>query len=293
VLRTLRESDVDVVVAVYAEAWGAARPIDRVELLAWLRNPAIAADALRVIEVDGTVVGYGDVSVENDEVALEVAAPGCWPVFLGWAEDVARRYGARRVRTLSYGGTELGEAAAARGYRLWRSNYTMTIELDDVLPHVPAAPAGLVVRAFHREDTEPLRRALNEVFASDPFFIRATPERFREFYLRARAADPSLWLLAWDDDDLAGFVLAFPERPGEPDVGAVHSLGVRQLYRHRGIGELLVLLAFRRLHERGLRRVALGVDASNQTGALRLYERVGMHVTHQADNWVLDLPSPP
>jgi mycothiol synthase len=292
VLRALRAGDVDAVVAVYKEAWGDARPIDRAELRTWLRNPAIATDALQVIEVNGTVVGYGDMSVENDEVALEVAAPGHWSTFLDWGEGAARRTGAARVRVLSYRGTDLGEAAAARGYRLWRSNYTMTIELDDTPPHVPADPAGIKVRPFREEDTERLRTALNEVFASDPFFVQATPERFREFYLHARAADPSMWLLAWDADDLAGFVLAFPERPGEPDAGAVHSLGVRQRYRHRGIGEFLLRLAFRRLHEHGLRRVALGVDASNQTGAVRLYERVGMHVTYRADNWVLDLPFP-
>jgi ribosomal protein S18 acetylase RimI-like enzyme len=33
----------------------------------------------------------------------------------------------------------------------------------------------------------------------------------------------------------------------------------------------------------------LGVDASNETAAVRLYERVGMHIARQADNWALDL----
>jgi ribosomal protein S18 acetylase RimI-like enzyme len=38
-----------------------------------------------------------------------------------------------------------------------------------------------------------------------------------------------------------------------------------------------------------VRRVGLGVDAENETGALRLYERVGMTVARQSNNWVLDL----
>jgi ribosomal protein S18 acetylase RimI-like enzyme len=35
--------------------------------------------------------------------------------------------------------------------------------------------------------------------------------------------------------------------------------------------------------------VRLGVDAENETGAVRLYERVGMQVVRRQDNWVLEL----
>jgi ribosomal protein S18 acetylase RimI-like enzyme len=37
--------------------------------------------------------------------------------------------------------------------------------------------------------------------------------------------------------------------------------------------------------ERGKQAVALGVDAENATGAVALYERVGMHVVKQSDTW--------
>jgi ribosomal protein S18 acetylase RimI-like enzyme len=39
----------------------------------------------------------------------------------------------------------------------------------------------------------------------------------------------------------------------------------------------------REFHRRGERRAALGVDAANPMGAVRVYERVGMHVVFQAD----------
>jgi ribosomal protein S18 acetylase RimI-like enzyme len=35
--------------------------------------------------------------------------------------------------------------------------------------------------------------------------------------------------------------------------------------------------SFAEFYRRGMRRVGLGVDAQNLTGALRLYERAGMH----------------
>jgi ribosomal protein S18 acetylase RimI-like enzyme len=53
-------------------------------------------------------------------------------------------------------------------------------------------------------------------------------------------------------------------------------LGVLKPYRGRGLAQLLLRRAF--VHYRDLGRAAtlLSVDASNETGAVALYERVGM-----------------
>ena len=66
------------------------------------------------------------------------------------------------------------------------------------------------------------------------------------------------------------------------DWGWVGSLGVRDGWRRRGIGESLLLTSFAEFHRRGERKVALGVDVQNPTGATRLYERVGMRVFWEA-----------
>jgi ribosomal protein S18 acetylase RimI-like enzyme len=84
-------------------------------------------------------------------------------------------------------------------------------------------------------------------------------------------------------------VLAFPERGGDRELGWIQSLGVISRYRRRGLGEALLRSAFRELHARGMRAVGLGVEAENATGALRLYERVGMRQVSRLDNWILDL----
>lgn len=287
--RPLREDDADDVVAIYRSAFGDARPIDAGQLRSWIRNPEVEPDSLRVLELNGRVVAYGDISIEQDAVALEVAAPGRWQSFLEWAEDAARSSRLPRVRVLSYGGSELAEAAESRGYRLWRSSYTMQIEFGEAAPETSPRPPGIQLRPYRPGDGELLRAALNEAFANDPFFHEATPNYFREFYLHARGFDPSLWLLAWQSMELAGFILAFPERNGDTTLGWVESLGVRPSWRRVGLGESLLRASLRELHSRGQRAVALGVDGSNETGALRLYERVGMTVQRQADNWALDL----
>lgn len=289
VFRPLRENDADAVVAVYDAAFGEQRPIDAGEIVGWFRNSELKSDWLRVVEVNDRVVGYGDILVTDDAVAVEVAAPGHWDVFLDWAEETARAEDVPLVRVFFPAGHELADVLASRGYRYWRSAYTMQIELGEVAPGIPATPGGIDLRTYQDSDVELLRNALNEAFEEDPFHEEATPEKFRAFYLNARGFDPSMWLLAWDDDELAGFVLAFPQRLGDPDLGGIEVLGVRPAWRRRGLGRLLLSAAFSRLHALGLRRVALGVDAGNETGALKLYEGMGMRVVRQGDNWVLDM----
>ncbi len=288
-LRRLQESDAEQVVALYRMAYGDARPIDAAEIASWLRNSEIDPEHLRVLEIDGRVAGYGDIAIDNDEVALEVAAPGHWRTFLEWAEDSARSGRVSRVRTLSYAGRGLSRAVERRGYRLWRSAYTMHIVFDSAPPDAPRLPSGISLGTYRDNDAESLRAALNEAFASDPYFHEASPADFREFYLHHRGFDPALWLLAWDGAELAGFVLAYPERVGDTSLGWLESLGVRPRWRHHGLGQALLRAALRALYARGLRAVGLGVDAENETNALRLYERVGMRVARRQDNWVLDL----
>ena len=52
-----------------------------------------------------------------------------------------------------------------------------------------------------------------------------------------------------------------------------------------GLGEALLRESFALFAERGKRAAGLGVDAENTTGAVALYERVGMHVVRRSDTW--------
>jgi ribosomal protein S18 acetylase RimI-like enzyme len=49
-------------------------------------------------------------------------------------------------------------------------------------------------------------------------------------------------------------------------------------YRQRGLGQALLRHTFAEFASRGFDAVGLGVDAENPTGAVRVYERAGMHV---------------
>ena len=68
-------------------------------------------------------------------------------------------------------------------------------------------------------------------------------------------------------------------------MGFVGAIGVLRPWRRLGLGRALLLHAFVELYRRGERRIGLGVDAENATGATRLYESVGMRVAWQADTY--------
>ena len=93
--------------------------------------------------------------------------------------------------------------------------------------------------------------------------------------------DPTLCFLVRADDRVAAAEMC-RQRFG---MGFVGSIGVLGPWRRLGLGRALLLHGFAELYRRGERRIGLGVDAENPTGATRLYESVGMHVAWQADTY--------
>ena len=64
---------------------------------------------------------------------------------------------------------------------------------------------------------------------------------------------------------------------------------MRRQWRKRGVGYSLLKHAFAAFHADGRKRAGLGVDSQNLTGALRLYERAGMRVQRQFDQYEKEL----
>ena len=89
--------------------------------------------------------------------------------------------------------------------------------------------------------------------------------------------DSALWAIAWDGDQIAGFSL----NRFRMGIGWVGTLGVRRPWRKKGLGLALLQYSFGEFYKRGNPTVGLGVDASNPTGATRLYQRAGMHVASE------------
>jgi mycothiol synthase len=178
------------------------------------------------------------------------------------------------VAVFAMAGTELARILEGRGYARTRTFFRMTIDLADGYP-ASSTPEGIEIRPFrHGEDDREVHATIAESFAGH---FRFAPEPHEEWVARRMGHpnfDPSLWLVAWEGESMAAAILAFQFG----DLSWVRELGVREAYRGRGIGKALLLASFRIFEERGSKRVSLGVDAGNATGATELYERAGMRV---------------
>jgi mycothiol synthase len=286
-LRELREEDAEQVAALFVAAFGGARKLDAHEVASWLRDPDLSHENLRVVEEDGRIVGYGDVAPRGDILFADLAAPGRWDQLIDWAEGQVAALGLKTASLYAPHEHELAHIAEARGYEKRRESLTMEIGFDALPP--PGDFGGLELRTYRDDDHDAVIAALNDAFSEDPFSQEVTDARFRERFLGRHDFDPTLWFLAWDGNDLAGFALDYPQLGTEAGLGHVNWLGVRKPWRRRGLAEALLRQSFRELYARGQRRTALGVDAENVTGALRVYERVGMHATHRFGTWQKDL----
>ena len=284
-LRELRAADADEVAAILSQ--NPQRRIDAEEVRSWLHHAAIDPEDLRVLVEDGRPVGYVDILVREDVVYADLAGSGREDALLDWVEARALEKGASKARaSASEGQDELASLLERRGYARIRSGFEMTIELGDDPPQAPEWPDGVGLRAYRHPEDEQLAYDLQEEAFQDAWDWRPeTLEEWRDYQVKARGFDPSLWFFASAGDEPAGVILAFPERVGEPDLGWISILGVRRPWRRRGVAEALLRHTFAALHARGVRRVGLGVDAESPTGATRLYERVGMSVRSRSDTW--------
>jgi mycothiol synthase len=170
------------------------------------------------------------------------------------------------------------------GYQPIRYHWRMEIVLKNP-PEAPKFPEGIEIRPFIKGEHDiAVWQAQNEAFRDHWGSHDITFEEWKRNKFDDPEFDPSLWAIAWDGEQVAGFSLN-RYRMG---IGWIRTLGVRRPWRKRGLGEALLLHSFGEYYRRGLPTIGLGVDAHNPTGATRLYQKVGMypaseHVTYEKE----------
>lgn len=273
------------------------------DVRSWFSSPDLdpAADACVAALADGSIAvyadlggGYGDPPRLWLDLRVRPSYEEVGPPLFALME--------RRARERSGAGALLRAIAAERdtatarmledaGMRVVRSSFRMTIELGDAELPQPEWPDGIAVRTFDpAEGDEPVFEAHQDGFA-DHWEFHPTPlAEWRHWTVGHPDHDPSLWFLAEDGDEIVALCLCRRQEIGQPDMGWVNILTVRQRWRRRGIARALLLHAFATFRERGKLQVGLGVDAENTTGAVDLYEGVGMRVARRHDTYekVLD-----
>jgi mycothiol synthase len=254
---------------------------------------------------DGALCGYLGVGADppfSRVSVLGIVALACHGQGLGAAivaenERRARRFlelaaPSRRVALHSETLAEeprVAELLAGRGYREVRRVWLMRIEFE-ARPPVPAPVPGIEMHNLRPDtDARPVFEAHREAFADTWRAAEETFESFRHYLLSGDWFDPSLCFVAWAGPEVAGYLTAVDASEEDPRRGYAQVLGVSPRYRRRGIGEALLRHSFRALAERGKRGCDLHVDAESETGAVRLYERVGMTANPRFATWEKEL----
>ena len=175
--------------------------------------------------------------------------------------------------------TQAGTHALLRnaGYEPIRYGYDMVRPTLDEIPDVPM-PEGLEVRPAERGQYRAIWEANNEAFR-DHWGEHDESEASYQRFLDWPEAEPELWRVAWDGDQVAGLVLNSVDHAGNEQFGRqrgwLDSVSVRRPWRRRGLARALIARSLAAFRERGMTSAGLGVDTENPTGALQLYESLG------------------
>lgn len=250
-------------------------------------------DAILIETADGRVVGYEEFSNGHKHAILhtdgyvhrEFMGRGIGTTLLRTIQKRALEEMALAepdVRVSIWSGIDNRDPASHalhqnEGYQPLRYHWRMEIKLDGP-PQEPTFPEGIELRPFIKgEHDVAVWQAQNEAFRDHWGSHDMTFEEWKHSRFDDPEFDPTLWPIAWDGDQVAGFSLN-RYRMG---IGWIRTLGVRRPWRKRGLGEALLLHSFGEFYRRGMKTIGLGVDAQNPTGATRLYQKVGMHAASE------------
>lgn len=257
--------------------------IDVHEVDGWLSTIALDTNTW-LFEEDSALVAAGFAQIHGEKGVLAGAVRpdkrgrGYGSTVVSLAEQRLAEEGAPRLHGWTLAGDELAsELFRLRGFTEVRRFWDMEIDLGDE----PPAEPPVAVDSFAPDEGRAFHAALEEAFVDH---WEPHPEPFESWWGRQVGRsnfDPTLWFVIRDGDEIAA--IARNEIRGSG--GYVGTLGVRRPWRGRGYAKALLHHSFGEFHRRGLRRVTLGVDAENPTGATRLYESVGMHAAREDIVW--------
>jgi len=306
-MRPARPSDAETLTTMFnadSERILGVREHDVDNLLTEWRTPGfdLDRDTCVIVDPSGKPAGYAEVW-DIDPPHVRIWAWGCvdpaqrcrgiGSALVAWQDERGRtalaqapagsRVSLRQmISTRDESGLQL---LASAGYAAIRRNYRMKIDLNGSLPE-PVWPAGVTLRTFDADqDLVPMVEATRSAFRDHWGYVESPLDSdvadWRHVLTEEKSFDASLWFLATAGSDIVGVSLCSAMEPEDPDLGYVNTLGVVRAWRRRGVALALLHHSFHELGCRGKRRVALHVDGSSLTGAVRVYERAGMRVDQE------------
>lgn len=186
--------------------------------------------------------------------------------------------------------TQVGARALldAEGFEINRWFFLMRRPTLDDIPEA-SLPEGIEIRPVRPDHHRAIFDAEFEAFR-DHWQPHDYDEAEFESLHKKADVDTSLWVVAWDGDEIAGvvqnWIWAEENRRLGVKRGWLEHISVRRPWRRRGLGRAITAESLRRLRAAGMGDAMLGVDAENPTGALGLYEGLGFEVDQRASAYV-------
>ncbi|HZJ50581.1 MAG TPA: GNAT family N-acetyltransferase [Actinomycetota bacterium] len=165
-----------------------------------------------------------------------------------------------------------GDLLRAAGFEPTRYFWHMELSLGAERPRPPTPPDVEITPFLLEQDEGDVHSVLEIAFEKHWGAAPIAFEKWLQESVQMPWFDPSLWFVARSKGEIVGVLVGRIEHGR----GFVDDLGVLEAQRGRGIGAALLDTSFTAFEERGLSLARLNVDAANETGAVRLYERVGM-----------------
>ena len=154
---------------------------------------------------------------------------------------------------------------------------------------VASPPAGITIRGYRPgADDRAVHRVIDDAFSEWPDREPRPFEEWVPFSIGRETFSPELSALALDGDRIVGAAIVLDY--DNADDGYVHQLAVHREYRHRGIARALLHRAFAGFARTGRHWCTLSTNS--YTGALSLYERVGMRIRHSYTHYAKELGRP-
>jgi mycothiol synthase len=190
-------------------------------------------------------------------------------------EQASASGGGRLVLWVERVDEALDATAHAFGFAPWRDLFQMRCAL-------PAEPTDLPVRPYTPADADAFLTVNNRAFAWHPEQGGMTHDGLAE-RVGQPWFDPAGFLLHEREGRLAGFcwTKVHPADPvmGDPPMGEIYAIAIDPDFHGQGLGKPMTLAGLAWLAEQGLEVGMLYVESDN-TAAVRTYERIGFTVHH-------------
>ena len=206
---------------------------------------------------------------------------GTW--LAAWSRDTARAAGGTKVGQTVPADTDPERFYQGLGYEVRHTSWVLELPEGQTIAAQPI-PEGFTIRDYTDQDAEGVYRLVNDAFNEWPDRVETSFGDWAAGSIGRADFEPwHLRLMISPSRELVGSCYLILQ----DDTGYVQQLATRADHRGLGLARALLVDAFERSRAHGMPKQELSTDS--RTGALGLYEKVGMRVRATWRNWATPL----